>query len=963
MLVRNAERFVGRADALAELGEAYASALRGHPRLVLVTGDAGIGKSTLVEHFAAGQAEVRVLRGGCFGLVSAELPYSPIVQALRPLSEDDDIDDSVSSVDGATLCSALGGSATAVGEATRWAQSRLFESTLRLLRDLSRQKPLVLVLEDLHWADQATLDLLLFVLGNLVNERILLLLTSRADEPDSPPWLEEGLQRLTRSERSDVLELGPLRADEAEQLVASLADEDPDRDAVRTLVERAQGNPLFLTELARARARTQQALPRRLRDLLLLRLTRLSRDALRVVDLLSAATSPLDTRHLLSALGDHVADARAAVAEAYDARLVTTDDADRLQLRHALLADAVYTALPPTDRAHLHACLASAIGADDDAGALTAYHWERAGRPECVPLPLARAARNAMACFAFADAARAWERLLDLWQREPDACAATGLDRVEVLVQLARAHRWGATPERAVRALEQAVDLVEDSVRAASVHEQLARQLTDLGRVEEALSVVEQAARHVPDAPPEVQARVAATAALALMFHGDYLESRQRCEAALRLTEGREDSWERAHALTVLGVDLVNVGNGDAAVAAIEQATRIARRMADPEPILRNYINQSYVLEAVGRNSDAVRSTDEGLAYAERQDMFVVAGTVLLGNKASALIGSGELLQAREVLRRALSLPGVKSSLVYARLRLAEVDVALGRLDEAERALAELSEEDLGSSSLTGTQTRLVRALLALARSRPDEAQRCAREELERERGGTEPVVGLHLYAVGLRGVATAAAGRSDDAGASAQQAEDLLAAARALRDQAPLSPCQDLYDLCVLEYRDCLGQVDADAWAGLARRLTGAGRAGLAPYLFLRAATAALAASGRSAAEGPLREAWRLLQPLGDTPLGREATALAKSCRVDLGASAVPRQRTTSPLGLTPRETQVLELVCAGATNRQIARSLTISERTAGVHVSNILAKLHARNRAEAIAIAHRSGAVAASS
>ena len=132
MLAPDTERFFGRADALAELADAYASALRGHPQLVLVTGDAGIGKSTLVDRFARSVPDARVLRGGCFGLVSAELPYGPVVQALRPVGEEDP-DDAAFSVDGATLCAALGGSVTAVGEATRWAQSRLFESTLRLL--------------------------------------------------------------------------------------------------------------------------------------------------------------------------------------------------------------------------------------------------------------------------------------------------------------------------------------------------------------------------------------------------------------------------------------------------------------------------------------------------------------------------------------------------------------------------------------------------------------------------------------------------------------------------------------------------------------------------------------------------------------------------------------------------------------------------------------------------------------
>jgi DNA-binding CsgD family transcriptional regulator len=389
----------------------------------------------------------------------------------------------------------------------------------------------------------------------------------------------------------------------------------------------------------------------------------------------------------------------------------------------------------------------------------------------------------------------------------------------------------------------------------------------------------------------------------------------------------------------------------------------ISRRLGDPEAVLRDYVNRVYVLEAAGRYAEAVRVADEGLAHADRQNLYAVAGTLLLGNKASALIALGELPAARGALRQAVERPGRTAWLLYARLRLAEVEVALGALDRADELMAGAATADGTADTVVQTQFRLVQALLALARGRPDEAYAAAAAELHRRDGGTEPVVGLHLYAVGLRALALRTAGRgaaaADDV---AGPAAELMKAAGVLRDQAPLTPCQELHDLCALEYRECSGPVEAEAWEGLADRLQ-AGRAGLAPYAWFRAATARLASEGRRAVEPPLRAAWRLLEPLGDTSLGREVTALARSCRIDLDRAPRPPAPAPSPFGLTPRETEVLALVCEGATNRRIARSLAISERTAGVHVSNILAKLHARNRAEAIAIAHRTGAVAVSS
>jgi DNA-binding CsgD family transcriptional regulator/tetratricopeptide (TPR) repeat protein len=956
-----AERLLGRVEDLAELEDAWAAAIRGHPQLVLVTGDAGIGKSTLVARFADGRGEARILRGGCFGLVSAELPYSPIVQALRPLGTEGTA--RVSSVDGATLCAALGGASSAVGEATRWAQSRLFESALRLFADLSRERPLLLVLEDLHWADQATLDLLLFVVGNLVSERILLLLTAREDEPDAAPWLDECLQRLTRTDRSRVLELAPLGDEDAARLAADVAG--TDADAVREIVQRAGGNPLFLTELARTRH--PDALPRRLRDLLLLRLHRLSTDARRVVEVLSTSTAPIPPQRLLRALEKDVADPRAAVAEAFDAHLLTTDRT-AVALRHALIGDAVYAALPPTDRAYWHERLADTLAEQDPDGlsAVLAYHWEQAGRPERVPEPLLRAARADAACSAYAEAARAWERLLDLEREVPAAVAATGLDRPGILTELARAHRWGPTPERGIDVLREAVAcLGDDPVRGALAREQLARQCIDCGRLDEATRLADEAGRMARAAPPRIRARVEATHAAALMIRGDYAASRDRCAAGGALPGGGHHArGGRAPPLSVLAVDLVNLGDADGALAAVERSIGLSRALGDAESVLRDRVNQVYVLEAAGRYADAVRVADEGLADAERQNLYAVAGTLLLGNKASALIAAGDLLPAREMLRSAVTRPGRTAWLQYARLRLAEVEIALGDPDRAEALLTDAEAADVTTDSVLETQFRLVHAQLALARSRPERAEPPVSAELARAEGGTEPVTGLHLYAVGLRALALVAARRGRSDGEVAERAAEILRAAERLRDQAPLRPCQDLFALCSLEYRECLGRSEPDAWEELAARLVAEGRGGPAPYCFYRAALGRLTGGDRRGAEAPLQRAFGLLAPLGDTPLRRDVEALAARCRVRLAdptaAVPVPRPEPT-PFGLTAREREVLALLCAGATNRRIARELVISERTVGVHVSHVLTKLSARNRAEAVTIAHRAGVVPA--
>jgi DNA-binding CsgD family transcriptional regulator/tetratricopeptide (TPR) repeat protein len=448
------------------------------------------------------------------------------------------------------------------------------------------------------------------------------------------------------------------------------------------------------------------------------------------------------------------------------------------------------------------------------------------------------------------------------------------------------------------------------------------------------------------------------------MIRGDYAASRERCLAALDGTADADDAgWERAHALSVLAVDLVNLGDVEGALTAIAGGKELSRTLADPEPLLRDCINEVYVLEAVGRCADAVRAADEGMAYAERHSMYAVAGTLLLGNKASALIAAGELLAARELLDSAVVRPGRTAWLQYARLRLAEVEVALGDLDRAEQLLSEAEAQDVTTDSLVETQFRLVHALLALARSRPERAGPPVAAELARAEGGTEPVTGLHLYAVGLRALALVAARRGQPDREVTDRAAEILGAAERLRSQAPLPPCEDWFSLCTLEHAECLGRSRPGAWADLAARLVGAGRAGPASYCFYRAALGWLSAGDRAAAEAPLRSACQLLAPLGDTPLRRDVEALAAHRRVRLGEPDTPVLAPPAPFGLTAREQEVLALLCGGATNRRIARELVISERTVGVHVSHVLAKLSARNRAEAIAIAHRAGAVPAAS
>ncbi|HEX6016006.1 MAG TPA: ATP-binding protein [Geminicoccaceae bacterium] len=196
------EVFVGRGRELAELGRAIDAARAGSGTAVLVAGEAGIGKTRLASELAARarDAGFEVLVGRAIDLVGTELPYLPFVEALRP----------------------FGGLPQVDGQPGGW-QLRLFQDTLALLGDRAAIAPVLLVLEDLHWADTSTLDLVVFLAHNLDDRRVLLLATCRADEPASAARVRQLADGVRRSGSALLLELDPLGGEELAALLAGRA--------------------------------------------------------------------------------------------------------------------------------------------------------------------------------------------------------------------------------------------------------------------------------------------------------------------------------------------------------------------------------------------------------------------------------------------------------------------------------------------------------------------------------------------------------------------------------------------------------------------------------------------------------------------------------------------------------------------------------------------------------------------
>ena len=412
MEVRARAAFVGRAGELWELERALDATQAGSGATVLLAGEAGIGKTRLASELAtrARGGGFEVLLGRCLDLVGTELPYQPFVEALRPLGE--------------------------LQRAAPMAPSRLrvFEETLALLAERAAAVPVLLVLEDLHWADASTLDLVVFLAHNLDDQRLLLLATYRPDELSSVQRVRRLADGVGRSGSALALELGPLPHEELTTLLTTHTDAPLPLALTNAIAARSEGNPFFAEELLAAAADERGELPRGLRDLLLQRVARLDRSTQSLLRLAAAAGRDVGYPLLCAAAGLPERDVRESLRLAVDHRVLVAEQATgSFRFRHALLAEAIYTTILPGEREELHARLAHELARGGAASpAELAPHWEAAGRSTEALAASVEAARQAEAVFGLAEAQAHLERALVLWPAVPDAAKLVELDLADL---------------------------------------------------------------------------------------------------------------------------------------------------------------------------------------------------------------------------------------------------------------------------------------------------------------------------------------------------------------------------------------------------------------------------------------------------------------------------------------------------------------------------------------------------
>ena len=942
---------LGRERDIEDLGEALRLAAQAIPQIALVGGEAGIGKTTLAADLERRAARLgfTVATGHCLD-IEAGMSFAPAVEAMRSLLAG--VEDLESRPSARRMLTLLDPDAPRGREALH-----ALDDLTAVALEAAAAGPVLLVLEDMHWADRSTQDFAA-ALSRTARGALLLVLTFRSDELHRRHPFRKTLTGIRRTAGARRIDLTGLDRADIAGIVAAHTDGPADTSLVDSVLKRSEGNPLYAEELMAAhQAGSHERVPDHLSDLLLARVDALQAGPRAVLRLASVNGTRLDTATLAELAGLDQAQMEGYLREALDAN-VLRQAGETLEFRHPLLREAAYDDLMPDERTRMHGRLAeilqAGVDADADPGVAAlsrlAFHWSAS---HDLPRALSASVRAGQAAQKVnaAEQVTHFERALSLWDRVPAAETAAGLTRIELTVLLGQAAMQQQDLKGWYRYTRQAVDMLE----------------------------------------PTTDRLVASRAYSALGFCAFFVPDPLGAAEAIRLAveyAGEAPSQERAWAL-VAQAQLHN--RNDRPAAALESADAAigaSKAASCTDALIWGLSARNIALAYLGRLSEARSGGEELIALARTTGMFGAAHDRAVW-LAFTLMESGEVDRgvalARATRHEALA-TGDLATAARCGIPIANGLTWQGRFDEAETLLEDARELGLGEGALQG-----LRGELSLARGDVEAATLVmpltAEVAASGSRHPTEDEVLRELQIAALRGdhrrcleVAQSYLGLVDDcespliAASAARIGFHALAIpdstphvlSELLRDQATRQVVR-AQDHLTDQWGDTFYGVQLALAQGYAARVAGqpgteqfreaarlAGPFGdffaLEPRLEL--ARELLTHGGRDEGRELLIECWTAAHDMGARGLEGRAFSLATRTRVPLPQTALRE----GPLGrLTPREREVLDLLATGATNKTIATALFITEKTASVHVSNILAKLGSANRGEAAALARQ--------
>ncbi|TQM68517.1 regulatory LuxR family protein [Actinomadura hallensis] len=983
---------IGRAAELAELTGALERAAGGSAALALVGGDAGVGKTHLVSALVrtARDKGCTVLLGQCAEL-GESMPYLPLADALWAAAHDGAPDaEAVRAAVGARpVLGRLLPDGAAVEPGSEPGQQQLFGAVLGLLGELGAERPVLLVLEDLHWADRSTRHLLTFLARVLQRERVCVVGTYRSDDLHRRHPLRPVVAELARLPNVTAVEVPAFGPGETAAYLAELSrgSAPVTAEIVERVHRRSEGNPFYAAELYSAEIRGggldrsgldrsggPAELPSMLADLLLSRVERLSDAGRWVVRVAAVAGRRVDDELVRRVSGLDEAAAGEALREVVSHQLLVPAGTG-YTFRHALLREAVYADLLPGERTRLHAAFARLL-ADPPEGtrgsaAELAHHSLAAHDLPAAFAASVRAGREAARLGAPAEASEHYERALELWDAVPGPEAAAGTDLARLTLAAAEASAASGELRRAAQRLRRLLDTAEpaDAALGCRIRGHLATWLGELDDVSEALTAAREAVAMLPADPPTAErADALAVYARLLLFRDDDGEMPGLAERAVEDARAAGAADAEANLLVTLGLyrEAVEADPGVAEVFA--RARDLAA--ADGSPLVAGRAAFHYARTRFDRGdlAGAARAADEGARFMLDNGLgWSTPGSIIRSLRYLIHYTAGNWDEAiRLAADFAVRVVRPHEAQMSAYALFVEVARGSPAADERLRWITPLLGEDLFLNYLA----RGLAAEHALWRGDPVAAGEHVRRVTDTIYGSTVGV--LRLAATGLWAQAEIAAaarasGDGDAVRAAAETADDLLARARraaAFTDDGRPRAWLGLEGHAWLaraeaERRRVDGVLDPDLWRRAADLFTYGDPDGGFVYEVARSRwrlAEALAERGdRDGAAAQWRPAVAAAERLGAAPLLAALRDLGARARL---GGARPAAGAPGPLGaLTAREREVLKLVAEGRNNREIAAALFISPKTASVHVSNILAKLDVTSRTQAAAVAHREG------
>ncbi|WP_344978941.1 ATP-binding protein [Streptosporangium fragile] len=943
--------FVGRETELADLAEALRRARGNSAATVLIGGEAGVGKSRLVGCFAerAAAEGVHVLVGGCVELSTEGLAYAPFTAAIRQLVRECGADEVAALLpeggarDLARLLPEFGEPSGDVESDT--ARARLFEQILTLLERLAGHRPVILVIEDLHWADRSSRDLIAFLSRNLRTAPLLMILTYRSDDLHRQHPLRPVLAELGRLDGVLRMDLPRLTQAEVAAQMAGILGTVPDFAQVDSVFRRSEGIPLFVEALLECGG--DCAFPDSLHDLIIGSVEQLPEETQRVLRVAAAGGTRVGHDLLAAVSGLSGPDLDDALRPAIAANVLQVADGRAYVFRHALIREAVHDELLPGEHVRLHARFAEEIGRDRTlvppgrAAIEIAHHWYSARDDVWALISAWDAAGKAAKTFAHNEMMKLLERVLTLWSKVPDAAERIGVDHTTVLEKAAAAALASGEVDRGSKFAMAALEELDERAEPARVARLLVQrsQLRKSRRKPGVLDDLRHAERLVPE-PGLDRADVLSKLGSYLTFSGEVAEGTTLTEEALRIAREHGDESLEADLLLNLALGHSIAGNLAATIAVNATAQAIGERVGSGRITLRAIGNNVDALNNMGRSAEAIELALEGERLARKYGRYRAQGTFIANNRAEALEALGRFEETARLVEYALRMdPTLRTRHHLLRVR-GYVAVARGETEVLRSVLTEVG-------AFGGAHEEFMQELSADARlligfhmlsGEPLAALEVAERVVREARIMSKPMLGWRV--LGLLGRICEAVERLAPGRVAALRGQIEKAAATMTVD----SPVADAYRLGLIHDHDAA----AAAWERLGRPFPRA-------RSLLHAGRAAAAAGDRAGAATRLRTAYPIAVALSARPLAAEIETLARRVGASLAAETGTAEPGAAEPALTPREVEVLRLVAKGLSNRDIAAELFISAKTVSVHVSNILGKLGVSSRGEAAATAHR--------